>query len=338
MPKHCNFTGILCLVALAFTGFGCTSSTPVKPKARTAKKAAVKQARPPVVVEEQAEPIAEAMTEPEMTADAPTAETPGTETPVSETPPAAETPPKAAVKITLKQLEQAADASAEFDRKQVEFTAKVARPGYINNVVGGLTIFLTNDGSMTALLGGSPFITAVFPFDTAESTRLRTLPPMSDVTVSGELRMAAKNVWELHNTTLVKVADDPSVAMTATELTKAYLDDDNASAKHANKSLKISGKVIGKPAPFGQYAAVCIKGATDSQGRPTTVVAQFRPEHFNLQSEPREGESLASELPWKDGDDIEVYGTLQTGSFGEDPEGRPTLALDAYPVKWPIQE
>ncbi len=333
MPKYRVRTGILCLLALTFAGVGCTSSAPPKPKARTSKRSAVKKARPPVVVEEQAEPIAEAMTEPETTADAP-----ATETPASETPPAAETPPKVAVKITLEQLEQAADAGAEFDRKQVEFTAKVARPGFINNVVGGLTIFLTNDGSMTALLGRSAFITAVFPFDTTESTRLRTLPPMSDVTVSGELRMASKNVWELHGTTIINVAADPSVAMSATELTKAFVDDNGAARKHASKSLKISGKVIGKPVPFGQYTAVCIRGAKDSQGRQTTVVAQFRPEHFNERSEPREGESLAGELPWKDGDDIEVYGTLQHGSFGEDPEGRPTLALDAYPVKWPVQE
>ena len=241
--------------------------------------------------------------------------------------------------ITLEQLASDPDPRFAFDRKPVELTAKVARPGRVDNIYRSLTVALTQDGDMTAILGGSPFITALFPTDAIGADKFRTLPPHQEVTVSGELRWASKNIWELHGAKLIKANADPSMAMTATELTQAFVDDKDAAAKkYRDQPLKISGKVSGKPVPFGQYAAVAIAGAVNSDGKATTVIAHFRPEHFNtIGTRDLNQDSLVAILPYHEGDDIEVYGTLQFADFGTGPDGQPGLPLDAYPATWPVK-
>jgi hypothetical protein len=243
----------------------------------------------------------------------------------------------AALAVTLEEI--AADTS-NFDRKRVKFTAKVARPGHNSFMHGGLTVIhLTGDGTTAALLGGSPYVTAVFPADDKNTVKLRTLPPQQTVTVSGELRLATENVWELHDAKLVKTGADSTVAITATELTKAFVNDqDGAAKKFGGQPLKLKGKVNGKPFEFGAYAAVMITGSPNSEGVTTAVVAQFRPEHFYVPGKPLLNQAkLVRMLPYEDGSEIELYGTLQGASFGVGKNDQPALALDAYPATWPVK-
>lgn len=247
---------------------------------------------------------------------------------------AAEEP--AALAVTLDEI--AADTS-KFDRKRVEFTAKVARPGHNSFVVGGFAVILTGDGTTAAILGGSPYVTAVFPTDDKDAVKLRTLSPQQEVTVSGELRLATENVWEIHGAKLVKTGADPTVAITATELTKAFVDDQDAGAKKfRGQPLRLKGKVVGKPFEFGAYAALMITGSPNSEGVTTAVVAQFRPEHFYVPGKPPLNQAgLVTMLPYEDGSEVELYGTLQHTSFGSGKDGQPALALDAYPATWPVK-
>lgn len=243
------------------------------------------------------------------------------------------------VAVTLEQLATDATPQATFDRHLVELRAKVAQPGQLEYGHDAIGVALTSNGKLDAILGASPFVTALFARDGAESARLRTLAPYQEVTVSGELRFAADNVWELHGAQLVKAGDDPSVAIGAAELTQAFMESAEAArTQFADRALRITGKVSGKPVRFGEYAALSLAGATDGEGRTTVVIAQFKPDHFNTYgSPPLDGTSLVELLPWQDGADIEILGTLQDPEFGEDADGRPALAVVAYPVRWPVE-
>jgi hypothetical protein len=247
---------------------------------------------------------------------------------------AAEEP--AALAVTLDEI--AADTS-KFDRKRVEFTAKVARPGHNSFVVGGLAVILTGDGTTAAILGDLPYVTAVFPPEDKNAVELRTLPPQQEVTVSGELRVATENVWEIHGAKLVKTGADSTIAITATELTQAFVDDQEAGAKQfGGQPLRLKGKVAGKPFEFGAYAAVMITGSPNAEGVTTAVVAQFRPEHFYVPGNPPLNQAkLTTMLPYEDGSEVELYGTLQGRTFGSGRDGQPALALDAYPATWPVK-
>lgn len=236
--------------------------------------------------------------------------------------------------LTVEQLDKAADAKEKYAGKMVELTGKVARPGRVEPIKDGIEVMLTADGSRAAVLGASTSVFAVFPLQGSDATR--TLAPTQTVQLKGELRQVDTKMWELVKAELVSAGEDPSKPVTAADLTKAFVDDQEAAAKmFAKQPLKVTGKVTGMPTVAGKFLAIALEGARKGD-KPTAVLVLLDPAHFAKYGQPvPSANDLKGQPLYPAGTEVSFQGMLQLPEMTDAPDGTPAVWLEAYPVKWP---
>ncbi|MEZ6056449.1 MAG: hypothetical protein R3C01_07065 [Planctomycetaceae bacterium] len=247
-----------------------------------------------------------------------------------------ETPQAPAIDISWEKIKDSAMV-AEYVGQPVRLTGKVKLAGHVDFLGDFVQVHLSETGEADSLLGSQPMVRVIFDKSHPDVAKFRTLPIGLEWTVEGEFRrgQGGEQEWELFGARVVAEGEDPSIAVTAEELTKAFMDDSEAAkAKYDQVTLRLSGVVLRAPQRFGGYAAMTLQGSTNAAGEVTTVIAQFNPDFFFVYgSEPLTGNSLSSLLKYPEGEKVTVLARLQlSGDFGTGPDDHPGIPVMAWPA------